>query len=67
MGREEDDLQRKRQFELCRAVDTTNLACVLGDMVDSGHMLPEMRDMFMLQAGLLRAQMVTENNRSLGF
>jgi polyhydroxyalkanoate synthesis regulator phasin len=53
----------KRNFEICRAVDLTNLGCVLDKMIDEGSLLKEEAKAFMDNASSLRALLVSKNNQ----
>ncbi len=67
MGTPEDDLHKKRHFDICRAVNMTNLSVVLGEMVESGHLDKRMASHFKDQVGVTLALILTENNRIHGF
>ena len=66
IGKPLDDLYRRFNFELCRAIDMTKLSCVLGEMVERGWMDGRLAELFHLQASTLLAQLTSENNRALG-
>ena len=67
MGKTQDDLWKRRNFDLCRAINMTNLHCVIGEMVASGDLDRNLADLYLAQAGSLLALMRTENNRGMGF
>jgi hypothetical protein len=61
-GQPASDEHRRRNFDLCRAVNLTSLGVVLADMVDAG-MPPQQQACFYAAADALLQLMRTENNR----
>ncbi len=59
-------LYRKYNYKLCEAIDLLKLSIVLGDMVESGHLHPQLAKIYKAQTeGLLQA-IRSENNRAFG-
>jgi hypothetical protein len=58
------ELHAKRNFELCRAIDTTKLGIVLADMVKTGHISKRQAENFDTLASSLLATILAENHRS---
>ena len=58
----ESDEHRRRNFDICKAINMTTLGIVLYDMVKAG-MPKELAEIYELQAGSLLALIRTENNR----
>lgn len=53
-------------YDICHAVDTLAMSGILERMVEDG-MHPNTASIFKTQADLLRAMLLTENNRVHGF
>lgn len=64
LGRPLDDEFRRNNFDLCRAIDATKLAVVLQNMVSTGWLDRRDAELFFEQASVLRAQLVTANNKA---
>lgn len=61
-----DDVFAQITYDVCKAININGLSVVLDKLVEEG--LPrEIADMFEMQASILRAQILTENNRAHGF
>lgn len=60
------DKHSKLTYDICHAVDTLAMHGILDRMVASG-MSKNTADLFKTQADLLRAMLLTENNRIHGF
>ena len=60
------DKHSKLTYDICHAVDTLAMHGILDRMVASG-MSKNTAELFKTQADLLRAMLLTENNRIHGF
>ncbi|MHB9879144.1 hypothetical protein ACSMXM_05720 [Pacificimonas sp. ICDLI1SI03] len=63
LNREPDDTYRKNNFDICRALNMTNMSVVLGRMVATGWLDKRVAELFHMQASSLLALILSENNR----
>ena len=66
MGDPVCDIHSKLTYDICHAVDTLSMHGILERMIESG-MDKNTASLFKTQADLLRAMLLTENNRIHGF
>lgn len=60
----EHEEYRINQYEICNAVNTIRLGVILEKMVKNKRITKEEANLFELQAGILRASILTSNNRA---
>jgi hypothetical protein len=63
-GTKSGDTDYKRNtYALCQCVDLTKLSIILEKMVNEDKLNPQIANVFMTQARVLLASMLSENNR----